>query len=168
MTNGIRPARFSTHIRSSTARARATRRYISRRSSGVRPRSAPSVGSGGVAAPGSECVTATALSVDRSEVDRPTVDGHRRLAEDLGEGRMGVGRSADLPRNRLELESDGRLGNQVCRVRTDDVDAERLVGFLVGDDLREALVLAADDGLRDRLERDLADLDRQASLLALL
>src|SRR5436190_4766543 len=39
----MRPARFRIHIRSSTARASATSRYISRRSSVDRPRSAPRV-----------------------------------------------------------------------------------------------------------------------------
>ena len=54
--------------------------------------------------------------------------------------------------------SDG-LGDQVGRVRPDDVDAEGVVGLGIGDDLGEALVLAADDRLGDRLERDLADLE---------
>ena len=39
---------------------------------------------------------------------------------------------------------------------------ERLVGLLVRDDLREALVLATDERLADRLERHLGRLDRQA------
>ena len=52
-----------------------------------------------------------------------------------------------------------RLGDEVGGMRPDDVDAERVVGLRVGDDLGEALVLAADDRLGDRLERDLADLD---------
>ena len=76
--------------------------------------------------------------------------------------------AADLPRRRLELERDRRLGDEVRGVRPDDVDAERVVGLLVGDDLREALVLADDDRLGDRLERDLADLDVEALLLGLL
>ena len=50
----------------------------------------------------------------------------------------------------------------------DDVDAQRVARLGVADDLGEALVLAADDRLRDGLERDLADLVREASLLALL
>ena len=79
---------------------------------------------------------------------------------------MRVGRAADLPRRRLELEGERRLGDEVGRVRPDDVDAERVVGVGVGDDLGEALVLAADDRLGDRLERDLADLDVVARLLA--
>src|SRR3954453_11747976 len=135
----MRPARLRIHIRSSAARASATSRYISRRSAGVRPRSAPSVGSGGVAAPGSECVTAISLAARGSEVDRAAVDRHRRLAEDLRERRVGVRRAADLPGNRLELERHGGFRDQVRRVRADQVDPERLVGLLFGDDLGKAL-----------------------------
>ena len=75
---------------------------------------------------------------------------------------MRVGRAADLPGRRLELEAERRLGDEVGGVRPDDVDAERVVGLGVGDDLGEALVLAADERLGDRLERDLADLERVA------
>src|SRR5258708_21976935 len=77
-------------------------------------------------------------------------------------------RAAELPGRGLELERNRRLGDEVRGVRPDDVDPERLVGLLVGDDFGEALVLATDDRLRDRLERHFADLDRQAALLALL
>ena len=51
-------------------------------------------------------------------------------------------------------------------MRADHVDAQELVGLLVGDDLDEALGLAADERLADGLERQLADLDRDAVALA--
>src|SRR5829696_2467092 len=94
----------------------------------------------------------------RSEVDRSPVDGHGRLADHLRERRVWVGRGADLPGRRLERERQRRLGDEVRHVRADEVDAEGDVGLLVRDDLDEALVLATDDGLGDRLERDLPDL----------
>src|SRR5258706_8735189 len=93
-----------------------------------------------------------------SEVDRATVDRERGLADDLAQGRVGVGRTSDLPWRGVELEGEARLGDEVRRVRPDDVDAECVTGLRVADDLREALVLAADDRLRDGLERHLADL----------
>src|SRR4029078_11466608 len=101
------------------------------------------------------------------EVDRWSVAGHRSFPDDLRQGRVGVGRAADLPRRRVELEGQRRLRDEVRRVRTDDVNAERVVGRGIGDDLGEALVLAADDRLGDGLERDLADLDGVALLLGL-
>ena len=77
-------------------------------------------------------------------------------------------RGADLPGVDLEREAEARLGDEVGRVRADDVDAERVVGVLVRDDLGEALVLATDDRLGDGLERDLADLVVRAGRLDLL
>src|SRR4029078_8523517 len=90
-----------------------------------------------------------------SEVDRPPVDRERALAENLAEGRVRMRRPADLPWRRLEVQRDRSLRDQVGRARPDDVDAERVIGCLVGDDFREALVLPDDDRLGDRLERDL-------------
>src|SRR3954454_6722522 len=158
MTNGIRPARLRTHIRSSTARASATRRYIARRSSSVRPAAAPS---------GCACRPVTVIA-SRSEIDASSVDRERRLAHDLGERRGRVRRPADLPGRRLQLEGDRRLGDEVRGVRADEVDAQGDVGLLVRDHLREALVLAADERLGDGLERHLADLHGDAAVLALL
>src|SRR4029079_15967893 len=99
ITNGIRPARLRTHIHSSTARARATRRYTSGSAWVCRPRSAPRADE---AVP----LVRTAIRGPPSEVDRAAVDRHRRLAEDLREGRVGVRRSAELPGHRLELQGD--------------------------------------------------------------
>src|SRR5438132_11159132 len=140
MTNGIRPARLRTHIRSSTARARATIRYIATRSSSLSPSDSP----GWLERAGVElgrlallrCVTAigsTGLlwlvssayslragpptSARGSEVDRSTVDGEGGLAEHLRERRVGVCRAADLPRRRLEGEGERGLGDEVGRVR---------------------------------------------------
>src|SRR5215210_8094117 len=164
MTNGIRPARLRTHIRSSSARVSATSRYIATRSSFDRPTDAPS------------WVTFLSLTAigwllppsSGSEVDRAAVDRHRGLADDLRERRMGVGCAADLPRRRVELERERRLCDEIGRVRPDEMDAERVLCLGVADDLDEPFVFATDDGLGDRLERDLADLVRNPSLLALL
>src|SRR3990172_11799926 len=162
MTNGIRPARLRIHILSSTARARATLWYIARRSSSVRPTEAAR------SAPRLRVTAMAGRPPPRSEVDRAAVDGHGRLADDLGERRVGVGRAPDLPGRRVEGEGERRLGDEVGGVRADEVDAQRVVGLLVPDHLGEALVLAADDRLGDRLEGDLADLVGDALLLALL
>src|SRR4051794_30293884 len=184
ITNGIRPDRLRIHIRSSTARERATRRYIAMRSASPRPTDAasPTAAPSPVCDPGF-CVTAIWSSASRrrgacrlppasttaaSEVDRPAVHGKRRLAEHLRERRMRMRRAADLPRRRLELEGDRRLGDEVGRMRADEMDAERAVGVAVADDLGDPLVLTADDRLGDRLERHLAHLDRQPALLSLL
>src|SRR3954447_25648828 len=174
ITNGIRPDRLRIHIRSSTARERATRRYIAMRSASPRPTDAasPTAEPRPVCAPGF-CVTAIWSSASRrrgacrlppasaraaSEVDRPAVHGERRFAEHLRERRMRMRRAADLPRRRLQLEGDQRLGDEIGRVRTDEMDPERSVRVAVADDLREPLVLTGDDRLGDRLERDLAHL----------
>src|SRR5919198_1458403 len=150
MTNGIRPARLSTHIRSSSARVRATTRYISISSSSDRPTNPP------------RCVifrSVTAIDpldpslAGSSEVDRASVDRHRRLAENLRQGRVRVRRRADLPWRRLELEGERCLGYEVGDMWADEVDAERVVRLGVADDLDEALVLATDERLGDRLER---------------
>src|SRR4029077_15630835 len=98
------------------------------------------------------------------DVDRPALAAPRRLADDLRQRRVGVGRAADLPRRRIELEGERRLRDEVGRVRSANVNAERVIGRRVGDDFGETLVLATDDRLGDGLERDLADLDRVALL----
>src|SRR5688572_13486388 len=167
MTNGMRPARLRIHMRSSSARASATKRYISTRSASVRPteaarlpavlRSAESLGpaspSAGSPLAASLLVTAIVVDGPPSEVDGAAVHRHRRLADDLGEGRVGVGRAADLPGSRVELEGERRLGDEVRGVRSDDMDTEGVLVLRVRDHLREPLVLPADEGLGDGLER---------------
>src|SRR5688572_13296461 len=102
MTKGILPARLRIHMRSSTARVIAIRRYISIRSSRVRPRSAPSA----VEAPSSAALVGVRVAIvllgpvrvrDSLEVDRLPVDRERSLADRLGEGRMRVDRRSELP-----------------------------------------------------------------------
>src|SRR6266568_1273497 len=82
-----------------------------------------------------------------SEVDGAAVDRERRLAEDLAQGRMGVRRPADLPWRGVERKGERRLRDEIDRVRPDEVDPQGVVVVLPGDHLREALVLAADEGL---------------------
>ena len=60
-----------------------------------------------------------------------------------------------------------RFGDDLRRVRADDVDAENLAVLGVGDDLDEAVVRVEDGGLGVADEGELADLDLVALLLGL-
>ena len=107
-------------------------------------------------------VTAIRRRPQPSEVDRPPVDCHRGLADDLGQGRVGVRRRRRSPMAspRASKPSEASAmrsvawGPMMWTPSVSSVSASR-------DDLGEALVLAADDRLGDRLERHLADLDRR-------
>src|SRR5262249_23226899 len=145
ITNGAFPARLRTHIRSSIARDSATVRYMARRSSSVSPAEAARA-LVAVLRPSPVTVMRSSAS-EPLPVDRPPVDGHRALAQDLRQRRVRVGRETDLPRRRLEREGERALRDEVRRVRADDVDPERVLRLGVRDDLRESLVLAADEGL---------------------
>src|SRR5690349_8509177 len=143
------------------------------RSASVRPRSAPrrDAFAGGASGAGASVFRVTAIALWSGlllapdampadlEVDRSAVDGHRRFADHFGERRVRVGRRPDLPRRRLERERERGLGDEIGRMWTDDVDPQRVTRLRVGDHLGKALVLTPDDRLRDRLERDLADLE---------
>src|SRR5688500_43149 len=151
MTNGMRPARLRIHMRSSSARASATKRYISTRSASVRPTEAarlPAVllstgslvaASSSAGSPLAASLWGTAIVVEGppSAGDGAAVHRDRGLADDVGEGRVGVGRAADLPGGRVELEGERGLGDEVRRVRSDDVDTEGVLVLRVRDDLRE-------------------------------
>src|SRR4029077_16334320 len=134
------------------------------RSASVRPTEAASVVAPRVTAIGpigllvSSTVAPVLATPLASEVDPPSVDSHRRFADDFGQRGVRVSREPDLPRGRLEREPEAGLGDEVGRVRADDVDTDGVAGRRVGDDLGETLVLAPDDRLGDGLERDLAHL----------
>src|SRR4051794_21851282 len=110
MTNGILPARFRIHMRSSTARAMTIRRYISRSSSRDSPRFAPNAVSDLLSV---LVAIEPPLRLERCalEVDRLAVDGERCLAHGFGESRVRVNRRAHLPRCGLEKHAHARLGD---------------------------------------------------------
>jgi len=72
----------------------------------------------------------------------------------LGHGRVRVDRANQLLDRALHPQGDGRFGHQLGRARSDDVDAEDLIIFLLGDDLHDA-ALADDVGLADPAEVEL-------------
>ena len=106
-------------------------------------------------------------SVDQKLIERPST-AIAASPSDLGEGRVGMGR---LPISQGVASSvNARQASAIRSVAwgptmwTPSVSSR----LAVRDDLGEALVLAADDGLGDRLERDLADLVRRPGGLDLL
>src|ERR1700685_941020 len=60
--------------------------------------------------------------------------------------------------SRFEFHRRYSFGDQFCRLRADDVDAENLAVVSIADDFDEAFVLANDAGARIRREGKLADL----------
>src|SRR5215213_2070242 len=137
ITNGILPARFSTHIRSSTARVTAISRYISSRSSRERPRSAPSAVALSAALDGVRVAAIVLLKVDRLAVD---CEGG--FVECLRECWVRMNGGPYFPGRRLEQHRHTGLADQVGHVWSDHMDTEQLVGLLVRDDLHEAFVVA--------------------------
>ena len=85
----------------------------------------------------------------------------------LGHRRVGVDGEHHLFDRRFELDRGDALGDDLGRVRADDVDAEDLAVLRVRDDLDEAVVRIEDRRLRVADERELADLDLVALLLGL-
>ena len=78
------------------------------------------------------------------EVNRQPVDAFGGLHDGLGDGRVRVDDAAQLFGRRFEVERDDGLVDYLCRVRADDVHAEKLVVLRLADDLDEALLLAED------------------------
>ena len=83
--------------------------------------------------------------------------------------RVGCGWTADATSQAVASNSIAALASAMSSVTcaADHVDAQDLVGLGVGDDLGEAVGLAVDERLADRLEGELADLERDAVPLAL-
>ena len=71
---------------------------------------------------------------------------HRGLHHALAQRGVRVDGHADVFEERMHLESERALADEVTRRGTDDMDAQELVGLLVGDHLEEALRLV--DGHR--------------------
>ena len=90
-------------------------------------------------------------------------------ASPIASDRVGCGWTAapELPGGRLEEHGGAGLRDEVGDVRADEMDADDLVGLLVGDDLGEAFVLAADERLAVGDQRELAGLEGDAVALAL-
>src|SRR5437879_5886359 len=88
------------------------------------------------------------------EVDGVAVHGHRRLHHSLAQRRMRMDVPAKLPRVALEELRQRRLGNELCRLRPDDVRAKHLAGLGVRDDLHETRRVAMDLSPADGGERE--------------
>ena len=56
-------------------------------------------------------------------MNRRSFHRQRRLAENLGQGRMGMDGMADFPGSGIQQFGQSRFGNQIRRVGTDDVNA---------------------------------------------
>src|SRR3972149_3012575 len=136
-------------------------------SRGVMPKVRPALRAAApfaAAAPG----PVVAITAPQLEDDGPAGEGQGRLPERLGERGGGMDRGAQLPGRSLEEHRRAGLGDEVRHVRADEVDAEDLIAVAVGDDLGEALVVAADERLAVGDEGELAGLEGQAVALALL
>src|SRR4029078_263158 len=132
MMKAILPARCMSHIRSSTARASSIWRYMPSTSASVRPSAfCPS-----------SATLVFAITPIVSDVNRGAIHGEGRLDQHLGQGRVRMDRHRDLARGALQQQGQGRLGQEVARVRTDEVRSEKDAGLGIGDELREAVDLA--------------------------
>src|SRR5918998_1600862 len=98
---------------------------------------------------------------------RVAVHGHRGLADDLGQRRVGVDGHPDLLRCPLDELGEDALGDEVRYLRPYGVHPEYEVGLCVGDDLEEAVWLSLDERLADGPEGELRLLDLVALLLGL-
>src|SRR3982074_535544 len=101
-------------------------------------------------------------------MDRVAVYGHGVLHDRFAESRMRMDVAAELPRIALEELGQRGLGYELGCVGADDVRADHLAGFAVGDDLDEAAGLAVDDGAAERGERKFADPHLETFLSGLL
>src|SRR5215472_17661801 len=74
-----------------------------------------------------------------SDVDRAAVDGEGGFLDGFVQGRVGVAGAGDVLRRRGKLHADDELGDQIARIRADDMGAEDAIRRLVGEDLDEAV-----------------------------
>src|SRR6185503_431524 len=75
-------------------------------------------------------------------MDAPLCDGHRGLADRLGQRRVGVGGAGDVLGAGAELDGEAGLCDQLGGVGPQDVEPEDPVAPGVGDHLDEAVPLA--------------------------
>src|SRR5690349_24641792 len=97
-----------------------------------------------------------------SEIERALIDSERRLARHLGERRMRVADARDVLARRTEFHRDDALGDQLARLRPDDVHAEDAIGLRIGDELDETGRVAERAGAAVRRERKHARTVRDA------
>ena len=83
----------------------------------------------------------------RSHMNRQVVYTFGGFHDGLADGWVGVDDAAEFVRCGFEGHGDAGLGEEFGGVRADDVDAEDLVVFFLGDDLDETVGLAEDAGL---------------------
>src|SRR3982751_3167540 len=77
-----------------------------------------------------------------SEIQRSLVDGERRLARDLRQRRMRVADAGDVLARCTELHRDDAFGDELARLRADDVHPEDAIGLLICKQLDEACRIA--------------------------
>ena len=90
-------------------------------------------------------------------MDGVAVHGQCGLHDRLAQRRVRVDVAAELPRVALEQLRQCRLGDELCRVGSDDMRAEHLARLGVGNDLDKAAGLTVDDRPAQRRERKAAD-----------
>src|ERR1043165_5998223 len=98
---------------------------------------------------------------------RQMVHVFRGFHDCFGDGRVRVNRAAQLFCGRLQLHPDAGFGENLGRVRADDVNAQNLVVLGFADDLDEAFFFADDARLARSGEGELADLHIVAKLARL-
>src|SRR5918994_4724027 len=101
------------------------------------------------------------------EMYRMTFHGHRGLADDLREARVGVHGHPYLLRRALDELGEDALGYEVRHLGAYGVHAEDEIGLGVGDYLEEAVGLALYKGLADGPEGELGLVDLVALFLGL-
>src|ERR1035437_3163400 len=101
-------------------------------------------------------------------MDRPAVDGQRRLADGRRQRRVGMDADTHLPGGPLEQLRQHRLRDQVGDVVADHVSPDNLAGVGRRDDFYEALGVVIDHGAPQGRERELADLALHSRLGSLL
>src|SRR5262249_44694643 len=116
---------------------------------------------------GSSLTDHQSLSGGRLNARRHSMNRFSRLHHRFRQSRMRMHYMTKFFRRGLQPHRHAGFGQQVCSVWADDMDAEHLVVFGVGDDFDEAFSLAQDHRLAQSREREFADLDLVASLFSL-
>ena len=99
-------------------------------------------------------------------MDGLTASRESRLAQGLGQGRMGMDGVMDIVHRRPQLHGESVLGDEFRSLPAQDMHAQDLAAGHLGDDLDEALGVAGGDRLADRHEREFAHLVGESAFLA--
>ena len=102
-----------------------------------------------------------------SGVNGHTFYGGVGIEHGFADCRVGVDGEHELVDGAFEFHDGYGFGNEFCGLGTNDVHAEDLSVFCVGDDLDEAIVAADDGGLGVAGKGKFADLDFHALLFGL-